>query len=81
VAEKIDHFQNQLIIHQDKIDQLKHRLNENLAYVKAELDPTGSFINEDTGKAAELMADDYRNEEMIFNGLRHEFNRFATQWM
>jgi len=81
VAEKTDHFQNQLTIHKDKIDELKHRLNENIAHVKAELDPTGSFINEDTGKAAELMAEDYRNEEMIFNGLRHEFNRFVAQWM
>lgn len=81
VAEKVEHFQNQLIIHQDQIDRLKHRIKINLTSVEAELDPTGSFVNEDTVKAADLIAEDYVTEERIFNELRHEFNRFAAQWM
>jgi len=81
VAEQIEHFQNQLIIHQDQIDRLKHRISANLTRVKIELDPTGNFINEDTGLAADQIAEDYRTEETIFNDLRHEFNRFAAQWM
>lgn len=81
VAEQVEHFQNQLIIHQDQIDQLKHRVQVNLDEVAAALKLSANFIEEATVTAADQIAADYEEEEKLFKELRQDFNRFAAKWM
>lgn len=81
VAEQVEHFQNQLIINRDQIDQLKHRIQVNLDQVAAEVKLSDQFIREVTVTAADQIAADYEQEEKLFKELRHDFNRFAAQWM
>lgn len=81
VSERVEHFQNQLIIHRDQIDQLKHRIHVNLDEVAAELQHSESFIDQVTVDAADQIGADYEQEEQLFKTLRQEFNRFAAEWM
>lgn len=81
VSGQVEHFQNQLIIHREQIDQLKHRININLDQVTAELKRSSNFIQEATVDAANQIGADYEQEEQLFKTLRQEFNRFAAKWM
>lgn len=81
VAEQVEHFQNQLIIHREQIDRLKHRIQVNLDRVTAELKLSENFIQEATVNAADQIAADYEVEEQLFKELRQDFNRFAAQWL
>jgi hypothetical protein len=80
-SEGIEHFQNQFIIHRECIDELKHGLHVNDAVMESELLKTGVFVDEYTGEDHQELYEEYLTEEKIFNGLRHEFNRFAAKWM
>ncbi|GAB3915836.1 hypothetical protein [Mucilaginibacter boryungensis] len=81
VAEQVEHFQNQLIIHQEQIDILKHRVKENLDKLATDIKLSENFIQETTVTEANKIASDYQDEENMFNEMRRFFNRFATQWM
>jgi hypothetical protein len=81
VAEQVEHFQNQLIIHREQIDNLKHRIHQNLDQLAAALKLSENFIRETTVTDAEKIAGDYHNEETLFKEMRQHFNRFAAQWM
>ncbi|MES2265111.1 MAG: hypothetical protein V4520_00030 [Bacteroidota bacterium] len=81
VQEKVDHFQNQFLIHGNYLDQLKHDINANDRRFEAELLQTGTQVPETLATEHTLIHERYLNEERIFNELRHEFNRFAAEWM
>jgi hypothetical protein len=81
VLEKVDHFQNQFIIHQRCIDELKHDLHKNLKHIEEEVSVTSGFFGESKFAENEYLYEQYVTEEKIFNELRHEFNRFAAKWM
>ena len=81
VSERVEHFQNQLIIHRDQIDQLKHRIQVNLDQITTELRQSENFIQQTTVDDAAKIGLDYEQEEQFFKTLRHDFNRFAAEWM
>lgn len=81
VAQQVDHFQNQFLIHRNYFDELKHLIHQNDKKIEAEVLKNGVFINENTGVEHENIQEQYLTEENIFNDLRHEFNRFAAKWM
>ena len=81
VLEKVDHFQNQFIIHQRYIDDLMHDIRKNLKHIEEEVVTTSGFFGESNFTENEYLYEQFVTEEKIFNELRHEFNRFAAQWM
>ncbi|MDR3697433.1 hypothetical protein [Mucilaginibacter sp.] len=81
VLEKVDHFQNQFIIHQRYINDLQHDLRKNLKHIEEEVVTTSGFFGESNFTENEYLYEQFVTEEKIFNELRHEFNRFAAQWM
>lgn len=81
VSEGIEHFQNQLIIHREKIDELKHAFHSNLHGIEVQLFETTAFADEDLLEINEQLFDQYLAEEKLLNELRHEFLRFAAKWM
>jgi uncharacterized protein YydD (DUF2326 family) len=81
VAEQVEHFQNQFIIHQAQIDNLKHRVKESLDKLATDIKLSENFIREATVTEADKIAADYQDEENMFNEMRRFFNRFAAQWM
>ena len=81
VREKVDHFQNQFLIHGNFLDKLKHDINANDRKLEADLLQTATRASESAATEHDLIHERYLNEERIFNELRHEFNRFAAEWM
>lgn len=81
VQEQVDHFQNQFLIHGNFLDELKHDIHVNDEAIEAELLLTGNLVAESTANEHKRIHERYLNEERIFNELRHEFNRFAADWM
>jgi len=81
VQEKVEHFQNQLLIHGDYLDELKHDIHANDEAIEADLLITGMMVSESVAAEHTRIHERYLSEEKIFNELRHEFNRFAAEWM
>ena len=81
VREKIEHFQNQFLIHGNYLDGLKREIHVNDKDIEKELLKTGAFVSENIAAEHKQVHGQYLDEEKIFNDLRHEFNSFATVWM
>jgi len=81
VAGKVEHFQNQFLIQQNNIDELKHRLHENLNKIENQVKESAGFITQASSLENVELYDQYLTEEKIINEIRQEFNRFASKWM
>ena len=77
----VEHFQNQFIIQQKNISDLRHQVNN---YVKGlsndaknhEGHVDAIFITQGDG-----LRERYEQLEQIMNSLRHEFNDYLSKWM
>jgi len=81
VSEKVEHFQNQLIIHRDYIDGLKHRIHESMKRIEYDVNHLAGHVKESTAAGFDKLKDEYQTEEQMINELRQQFNRFAAEWM
>lgn len=81
VSVQVEYFQNQLLIHRNYIDGLKHRIHENIKQMEQELKNGAGYVKASTAAGCDEVQDQYHTEEALVNGLRKEFNRFAAQWM
>jgi hypothetical protein len=81
VAEKIEYFQNQLIIHRRAVDELRHLIKGNNKSIERQLAETDAFVSEYTAVEHQKLNDQYLTEEKLFSEMRHDFNRFAAEWM
>lgn len=81
VSQQVEHFQNQLLIHNGYINELRHRIEANLKTIHMLLQGSGSYVTEYTAAEHLSLNDQYLTEEKLINELRHEFNRFAAKWM
>ncbi|CAN5519047.1 hypothetical protein BH09BAC6_BH09BAC6_31970 [soil metagenome] len=80
-SEGIEHFQNQLIIHRDYIEELRHLIHANNKRMEEQLQQTWVFVDEKTADEHQALNEQYLIEEKMFNEMRHEFNRFAAKWL
>lgn len=81
VMESVEHFQNQLIIQRNNIDELKHDVNAHAAHLKSQLIHSPDFVSEGSAAENDSLYERYVVEEKTINELRREFNRFAAKWM
>jgi len=77
----IEHFQNLFIIHQDKIEVLKHHLLKDIEMLAGEIKDTNGFIEQSVFEKNEELQAEYLREVDLFEEMRHEFYRFAAEWM
>lgn len=77
----IEHFQNQFIVQQNTIDELKHTVKENahLAFedVKQHAGRVGSGIVDEY----KIINDTIKSFEKVVHDLRREFNLYLSKWM
>ncbi len=80
-AERVEYFQNQFLIQNNNIDELKHGIHENIQNLEDQIRQSGAYVKVNTvGENLELY-DQYISLEKVINEVRHEFNRFASKWM
>ena len=81
VLVQVEHFQNQLLIQNNQIDNLKHSINVDNDAIDKEIKKNAVAIEhrsiEDHVTIRENMAD----FEKIFNSLKTELNTFLSKWM
>jgi hypothetical protein len=81
VAVSIEHFQNQFLIQNNNIDELKHKIRENLKIIESQVMSSAGFVDQDAMSVNADLYDQYLTLEKIVNEIRHEFNHFASKWM
>lgn len=81
VSVEIEHFQNQLLIQNNNIDELKHKIRENLKNIENQVQHSSGFVDQDSMNVNADLYDQYLTLEKIINEIRQEFNRFASKWM
>ena len=81
VAENIEHFQNQFFIQINNMDDLKHRINENINAIENQVKNSAGFVDQNSADENTRLYDQYLSEEKIINDIRQDFNRFASKWM
>jgi hypothetical protein len=81
VAVNIEHFQNQFLIQNNNIDELKHKIKENLKAIESQVMSSAGFVDQDSMSLNADLYEQYLTQEKIVNDIRHEFNRFASKWM
>lgn len=81
VAESIEHFQNQFLIQINNIDDLKHRINENIKDIENQVKNSAGFVDQKSADENAGLYDQYLTEEKFINDIRQDFNRFASKWM
>jgi len=77
----VEHFQNQFMIQQKNISDLKHAVrnfrNElGAASIKKADTDDPYFINQ-----GNILQEKYEQLELIMNSLRYEFNEFLSKWL
>ena len=81
VLAEVEHFQNQLIIQKNSLDELKHTVKEHEAELEKEVDSNPVAVDhrkvEDHAGAREAV----ESFEKVVKELREEFNQFAAKWM
>lgn len=81
VAVNIERFQNQFLIQNNNIDELKHKIRENLKNIEQQVMSSAGFVDQDAMSLNADLYEQYLSLEKIVNEIRHEFNRFASKWM
>ncbi|HEU4716978.1 MAG TPA: hypothetical protein VFU15_04065 [Bacteroidia bacterium] len=79
ILAKIEHFQNQIIVQRNNIDEFRHAIKDHENYLEHRIDenPVASDHRKvhDHPKLRETM----ESFEKIFNGIRHELNEFLAK--
>ncbi len=77
----IEHFQNQFIMHQNNIDELKHTVNLLVEKMSKDAIQHGGRIEKESVIDEEKLNDEFVGLEKVIKDMRHEFNLFLSKWM
>ncbi len=80
VLQNIENFQDQFIIHERQIDDLKNDIHQFVNGIANQIEKTG-LVDERCFDEAGKLREKYIDEEKLFNEMRHDFYRFAEEWM
>ncbi len=77
----VEHFQNQLIIQRNNIDEILHLVKLNEEALIAEINANPVAVDHRKVEYHAKEKDMVESFEKNFNELRAEFNEFASKWM
>lgn len=77
----IEHFQNQFIIQQNNIDEMKHSINENEHMAFEDVKQHAGHVSTVRVDENKKMEEEIKGFEKVMSDLRHEFNLYLTKWM
>lgn len=81
VLKQIEHFQNQLIIQRNNIDELCHSIKDHENYLENRVNENPTAVDHRKVNDHPKMRDSYISFDKVFNELRKELNEFLTKWM
>ena len=77
----IEHFQNQFVIQQNNIHDLRHKFDRHEANMATDANTHAGQVNPIYIREEDVLMNDYKNLEKIIKELRREFNLFLSRWM
>lgn len=81
VLSMVEHFQNQLIVQRNNIDELNHSIMEHEAKLVQNAKENPTAIDHRSVNDHPEMRDSFNSFEKVFNELRHELNGFLSKTM
>lgn len=81
VLAQVEHFQNQLIIQKNNIDEISHIINVDEDLIKKEVEKNPVAIDHREMPSHNEEKNQVEVFEKNFNDLRAEFKTFAAKWM
>lgn len=81
VLAEVEHFQNQLIIQRNNIDNIAHEVKMNEESLIEEIKSNTTAVDHRKVEYHAKEQDLVESFEKNFNDLRDEFNRFTAKWM
>lgn len=81
VLSQVEHFQNQLIIQRNNMDELVHSINEHENYLIQKAKENSVALDHKSVNDHPKMRDSFESFEKIINELRKELNSFLSKTM
>ncbi len=82
VGAEIEHFENQMKVQVENIDTLHHEINNDLAKIADQAkENAAGYVDVTLIDMLNGCKDKFLATEKVINDLRHDFNRFASEWM
>lgn len=79
---QMEHYENQLKVQLQNIDNLHHEILANLSKTAAQAqENTAGYVDAALIKADDLQKEAFTAIEKVINELRQDFNAFAAKWM
>ena len=77
----VEHFQNQFIIQQKNLSDLKHQVNNYVKGLSNDAKNHSGHVDAIFITQGDGLRQRYEHLEQIMNSLRHEFNDYLSKWM
>lgn len=77
----VEHFQNQFMIQQKNISDLKHEVKNFVKGMSNDAKEHSGHIDEVYIRQGDSLRERYEQLEQTMHTLRHEFNEFLSKWM
>jgi len=77
----IEHFQNQFVLHNNNIDELKHKVNLLIEEMSNDALHHEGRIEKERLIEEISLKEEYNILEKMIKEMRHEFNLFLSKWM
>ena len=77
----VEHFQNQFIIQQKNISDLRHQVNSYVKGLSNDAQIHSGHVDAIFITQGDGLRRRYEHLEQIMNSLRHEFNDYLSKWM
>jgi hypothetical protein len=81
ILAQVEHFQNQLIMQKEHIDEIRHVIKSHESYIENRINENPTASDHRSVEDHPKMRDRVNSFEKIFNDLRHEFLAFLSKVM
>lgn len=81
VLKQVEHFQNQLIVQRNNIDELNHSIKDHENYLENRVNENPTAVDHRKVNDHPKMRDSYESFDKVFNELRKELNLFLAKHM
>lgn len=81
VMADVEHFQNQIIVQRNNLEELSHGIYEHIHHVVEDSRVHAGRVAQPLVEEHSQKKDEFQSLMHVIKGLRHEFNHFIAKWL
>jgi hypothetical protein len=81
VMADVEHFQNQIIVQRNNLEELSHGIYEHIHHVVEDSRVHAGKVAQPLVEEHSQKKDEFQSLMHVIKGLRHEFNHFIAKWL